>query len=122
MTIDSDTSVHQPMSVLALWMGLLLAPLAFILGLVALYPLSAPGCVRRHELVLHGVHAFTVIVGLIGWAIAWSTERITRHGSTAAAIGPGVRLLAQVAAGLTPLFVLAMLVQWAAEFVYNGCW
>jgi hypothetical protein len=118
---DPHTELYRPESVRELWLGLLLAPGAFLAGLIALYALSAPECTRRHDLVMHCVHAATVLVGLTGLLIAWSSHRVTAHSKGATALGPGVRFLSRAAIGSNALFVLVMLVQWFISFVYAPC-
>jgi hypothetical protein len=114
---DGDTTLDHPLSIGALWFGVLAAPAAFMFGLVALYAMTSPPCERRHDLALHLVHALSVAIGISGVAVGWWMQRAVRRRSKAGTIGPGVRLLAQVGVGVNILFVLAMLAQWLAEFL-----
>jgi hypothetical protein len=118
---DTHTELHRPETVRELWLGVLLAPVAFLSGMIALYALSAPECARRHDLIMHCIHAATVLIGLTGLLIAWSTHRVTAHSKGATALGPGVRFLSRAAIGSSTLFVLVMLVQWFISFVYAPC-
>jgi hypothetical protein len=118
---DPETAVDRPEAVLMLWGGVLLAPGAFLTAMVINYALTAPICGHRHDLVIHGVHAVSMLIGLLGLALSWSSHRITRGSTGAGALGPGVRFLSRVALGTNFLFLLVMLVQWAPSFVYIPC-
>jgi hypothetical protein len=118
---DTNTTVQVPEPIGMLWAGLLLAPLAFMLAMIANYALSGAPCPVRHELLLHGIHFTSVLIGACGVLIAWSMQRSTGRGSGAAAIGSGVRTLSRVSVGSSALFVAAMLVQWAVDFAYLPC-
>jgi hypothetical protein len=115
--VDVDTHVSHPYVTATAWIGMLLAPAAFLSGMLVNYALSPGPCTDRHLLLIHCVHAVAVIGGIVGTHIAWTTARHAEWGEAP----PSILLLTRVGAGIGALFVLAAMLQWAAAFALGGC-
>ncbi len=66
MTVDSRTDIPDARQIRALWVGLLLAPIAFLLNLETAYALVPTACSSRHELPVHVVHLACLLLDALG--------------------------------------------------------
>jgi hypothetical protein len=106
---DPRTEIRDPGRVLSLWVGLLLAPAAWLTGLEVGYLLVRPGCVRGTMLPQHTAHAAVLLIALIGMAVAWRAHR--RSGEFMATLGVAT----------SALFVLVIIAQWVPTFLIHPC-
>jgi hypothetical protein len=123
MTVDPRTDVPDARQIRALWVGLLLAPVAFLINLEAAYALVPTACSSRTELPVHLVHLACLLLTLYGLLTAW------RCWKAAGAIWPGgagdplarSRFMAGVGLLVSALFVLVIVAQWIPSFILDPC-
>ncbi len=111
--IDPRTEVREPGRIAALWMGLLLAPVAFLANLEFGYLLVHPSCLRDDNLPVHVAHAVCLLLGLLGALVAWRSRRAGGSSRT--------RFMAELGLLTSALFVLSMVAQWIPTFVLHPC-
>jgi protein-S-isoprenylcysteine O-methyltransferase Ste14 len=110
-------------SLLTLWAGVLLAPLAFLSSLQANYTLTQKLCPGGRTLLLHVVTIFFMLIAAGGGLIAWRTwqragkewpdeseDQRTRN-----------RFLAIVGLMTSALSFLIIVAQWIPQFIFNPC-
>jgi hypothetical protein len=123
MTIDPRTDVPDARQIRGLWVGLLLAPAAFLLNLELAYAVVPTACSAHNRLLVHLVHLACLILAVAGLLVAWSSWRST--GET----WPGEqgdrlarsRFMSGLGLLLSALFVLVIMAQWIPSFVLNPC-
>jgi hypothetical protein len=123
MTVDSRTDVPEARQIRALWVGLLLAPIAFLVNLEVAYALVPTACSSHHELPVHLVHLACLLLTLYGLFTAW------RSWNTLGATWPSEegdplarsRFLAGTGLLVSALFVLVIVAQWIPSFVLDPC-
>jgi hypothetical protein len=76
----AKNELKEPVSQLLQWTGFLLPPLAWSVGMEAVYLFSDYGCANNDFIPNHVVSAIVLVISLIGWAIAWHNWR--KSGST----------------------------------------
>jgi hypothetical protein len=123
VTVDPRTEVPDARELRALWTGLLLAPIAFLIDLEVAYALVPTACSTRNSLPVHLAHAACLLVALFGGLTAWRCWRAT--GST----WPGEegnplarsRFLAGVGMLMSGLIVLVIIAMWIPSFILDPC-
>src|SRR5688572_5099644 len=80
MAVDPHTDVPDAGTLRALWAGILLSPVAFLLNLEAAYALVPAACSSRNLLPVHLVHAAALGLAILGGLTALRSWR--RSGST----------------------------------------
>jgi hypothetical protein len=123
MVVDPRTDIPDERQIRALWVGLLLAPIAFLINLEVAYALVPAACSSRNELPIHLVHAFCLLLTLYGLVTAW------RCWKAAGAIWPGEagdqlsrsRFMAGTGLLVSGMFVLVIVAQWIPSFVLDPC-
>jgi hypothetical protein len=124
-------------SLLALWTGLALAPLAWFIQLSIETPLLSQACYPRDEpyqgalpglsLVVLAVDAISLVVAVVGLLVAWRTWRRTAHevpgkGARLLASGDGrSRFMAMAGILASGLVVTAMLYVGVTHLLLRGC-
>jgi hypothetical protein len=123
MTVDPRTDLPDRRELTALWTGLLLAPVAFLLNLEVAYALVPTACEQRTRILVHLVHAVCLVLALVGTMTAWRMWRFTGEiwpGQSGGRLSRS-RFMAGVGLFLSLLFVLVILAQWIPSFVLDPC-
>ena len=66
MTVDLRTDIPDAREIRALWVGLLLAPIAFLINLETAYALVPTACSSHHRLPVHLVHLACLLLAAYG--------------------------------------------------------
>jgi hypothetical protein len=123
MTVDSTTDIPDAHHIRALWVGLLLAPIAFLINLEVAYALVPTACSSRNDLPVHLVHFACLLLTLWGLATAW------RAWKTVGAVWPGgegdplarSRFMAGTGMLVSAMFALVIVAQWIPSFILDPC-
>ena len=123
MTVDPYTEVPDAKEIRALWIGLLLAPAAFLLNLELAYAVVPKACSSASQLPMHLVHLICFALALLGVVTAW---RMWRAGGEIWPGGAGGRVarsrfMAGVGLLTSLLFALVIVAQWIPSFVLGPC-
>lgn len=118
-----STGPREP-SLAAQWLGVLLAPLSFVVHLEVGYVLVYRACRYDAAGWLHAAGALAVLVAALGAALAWRVMREAPEGPPAGRGGDArsrARFLGVVGLGVSALLTLLLLAQTAAGFVIDPC-
>jgi hypothetical protein len=123
MTVDPRTDVPDARHIWALWVGLLLAPIAFLINLEVAYAFVPAACSTRNELPVHLTHLVCLMLTLVGLLTAWRSWKLT--GST----WPGEegdplarsRFMAGVGLLVSAMFTLVIVAQWIPSLILDPC-
>ena len=123
MTVDSRTAIPDAREIRALWTGLLLAPLAFLLNLEVAYALVPVACSARARVLVHLVHLVCLILAIAGALTAWRRWRAAGETWPGEAGGPIARsgFMAGLGVLLSGLFALVIVAQWIPSFMLSPC-
>lgn len=123
MTVDTRTDVPDAREIRALWIGVLLPPVAFLINLEVAYALVPTACSSGTALPVHLVHlaCFFLAVGggLVAWR-RWVAGGKVWSGEEGGALGRS-RFMAGVGLLLSGLFVLVIVAQWIPSFLLDPC-
>jgi hypothetical protein len=123
MSIDPSTRIPEARRIAALWAGLLLAPLAFLLSLEVSYAAVTRACFDTGRGLIHlvqlGCLALAVVGGLVAWR-TWRAEGSAWPGQEGGAPGR-TRFMAGLGLLTSALFVLVILAQGIPGFVLSPC-
>jgi hypothetical protein len=108
---------------LALWSGVLIAPMAFLSNLQVNYTLTQKLCPGGHTSLLHLMTIIFLLIAAGGGLIAW------RNWGRAGLVAPDEsaddlvrnRFLGSVGLMLSALSFLIILAQWIPQFIFNPC-
>ena len=122
-TVDSRTGVPDAGEIQALWTGVLLPPIAFLINLEVAYALVPKACASRSTLVLHLVHAICFGLVIVGGLVAWRCWRV------AGAVWPGEgggalsrsRFIAGIGVLISGFVALAIVADWIPSIMLNPC-
>jgi hypothetical protein len=122
-TVDTRTEIPDARTIGALWTGLLLAPVAFLLNLEIGYALVPTACSSRSELLTHVVHLVCLLLALFGGITAWRCWKATGETWPAGEGGPlsRSRFMAGLGWLISSLFTLVILAQWIPSFILDPC-
>jgi hypothetical protein len=123
MTVDPRTDIPDARQIRGLWVGLVLAPVAFLINLEVAYALVPAACSSRNELLVHLTHFVCLLLALGGLLTAW------RSWQAAGATWPGAqgdpparsRFMAGTGILLSAMFVLVIVAQWIPSFILDPC-
>jgi hypothetical protein len=123
MTVDPGTAIPDARHLRALWIGLLLAPIAFLINLELAYALVPTACSSRNEVPVHLVHLACLLLTIYGLMTAWRSWKVT--GAT----WPGEqgdplsrsRFMALTGMLVSGMFLLVIVAQWIPTFVLDPC-
>jgi hypothetical protein len=123
MTMDPRTDVPDARQIRGLWVGLLLAPIAFLINLEVAYALVPTACSSGNELPVHLVHLLCLLLTLYGFLSAWRGWKATGGVWSDEAGGPLARSRFMAGVGLlvSAMFVLVIVAQWIPSFVLDPC-
>jgi hypothetical protein len=123
MGVDPRTDVPDARELRALWTGVILAPLAFLVDLGAAYALVPRACLGRNELPVHLSHLVCLAVALFGAATAWRCWRATGSTWSGEEGDPLARSRFMAGLGLlmSSLFVVVIIAMWIPSFILDPC-
>jgi len=123
MTFDPRTAVPDAAEVRDLWLGLLLAPAAFLTNLEVAYAVVPHACSAGSRLLVHAVHAVCLLIAVAGVLIAlkrWRLNGETWPGDAGGRVSRS-RFMSGVGLLLSLFISLVILAQWIPSFVLNPC-
>jgi hypothetical protein len=123
MTVDTRTDVPDAREIRALWIGLLLPPVAFLIDLEVAYALVPTACSSGNPLPVHLVHLACLVLAGVGGLTAWRWWRL--RGAT----WPGEegdplarsRFMAGLGLLLSGLILLVIVAMWIPSFLLDPC-
>jgi hypothetical protein len=118
-----ESEFKQPVGKLWLWLGLLIAPLVFLLHLEVNYSLVTQLCQSTHKIAIHLVTFAAVLVSAAGGFIAWRNWQEAGRklpGEGAGIIEPS-RLMSAVGVFISILFIVILVAQWIPQFIFDPC-
>lgn len=124
MATEATSEFKQTGGNFALWVGLLLAPVAWGAQQGALYTMVPWACATGHAVVLHAVSAAAVVVAAAGALIAWrSWAHAGREESDDDRGGARARsrFLAVLGIVASVFFIVVIIAQAIASFVLHPC-
>lgn len=107
----------------AQWLGLFLAPAAFFAHLQVRYVLVPWACATNGQLWIHVVGVLALVIAVLGAFAAWRTVKSAdreKPGHAGGAI-PRTHMLGVMGLGISLMFVLVLLGQWASVFFFSAC-
>ena len=119
----AEKEFSEPRGKLWLWLGLLTAPLIFLLHLEVNYALATQLCQSAHKIATHLVTLAAVLVSAAGGFIAWRNWQEGGRklpGEGAGIIEPS-RLMAAVGVFISLLFIVILIAQWIPQFIFDPC-
>jgi hypothetical protein len=123
VTIDPATPIPERRRLAALWTGLLLPPLAFLINLEVGYALVTRSCDRGDQLLIHLTHLACLLLSLVGgWAAwrLWQAEGAEWPGQGGGTVGR-TRFMAGLGLLTGPMFILVIVAQWIPGFLLSPC-
>jgi hypothetical protein len=123
MTIDSRTDIPDARQLRALWVGLLLAPTAFLINLEVAYALVPTACSTRNELPVHLVHLACLMLTLYGLLTArrcWKAVGATWPGEEGDPLARS-RFMAGIGVLMSVFVALVIVADWIPSFMLNPC-
>jgi hypothetical protein len=123
MTVDPRTDVPDAREIRALWTGLLLPPIAFLLDLEVAYALVPTACSSRNELPVHLAHLVCLLLAVFGGLTAlrwWRLRGATWPGEEGGSLGRS-RFMAGLGLLLSALFILLIVAMWLPSFILDPC-
>ena len=123
MTVDNRTDVPDASHIRALWAGLLLAPVAFLVNLEVAYAFVPTACSARNELPVHLTHLACLLATLFGLLTAWRSWRLTGATWPGEQGDPLARSRFMAGTGLlvSGMFLLVIVAQWIPSLVLDPC-
>jgi hypothetical protein len=128
---DDDVVVHEPIAHspppsganVALWCGVLMAPVAVLGGESAAYVLVPDACARQSNVFIHLVHLVVLLVVLAGFAICWRAWTGLGRREPGDEAGPDGRARYMAFSGLLEngFFALVVLAMWLATWLFSPC-
>jgi hypothetical protein len=123
MAVDPHTDVPDAGTLRALWAGILLPPVAFLLNLEAAYALVPAACSSRNLLPVHLVHAAALGFAILGGATAlrfWRQSGSTWPGGEGGRLSRN-RFMAGLGVFMGLQFGLVIVAQWIPSFILDPC-
>lgn len=107
----------------AQWVGVFLAPAAFFAHLQVRYVLVPWACATNGQLWIHVVGVLSLVIAVLGAFAAWRTVQSAGREEPRASGGalPRTRMLGVMGLGISLMFVLVLLGQWASAFFFSAC-
>jgi hypothetical protein len=123
MSVDVRTDVPDARQIRALWVGLLLAPVAFLINLEVAYALVPTACSSRNELPVHLVHFACLLLTLYGLLTAWRSWKAAGATWSGEQGDPLARSRFMAGTGMlvSAMFVLVIVAQWIPSFILDPC-
>jgi hypothetical protein len=119
-----DVTSKPILSPLALWYGVLAAPVAWIVRLIISYAMVEWLCRGDGAVVMHLTSVLFLVISLTGGWVAWRSYRTARHFEPTR-VGPWrwERSYFMALVGLlnSVLFTVVILVEWSMVFFTDPC-
>jgi hypothetical protein len=123
MTVDPRTDVPDKGIIRALWAGVLIPPVAFLVNLEVAYALVPVACGARTVVLVHVVHlvslALTVFAGVVAWR-TWQRSGAIWPGGEGGRLGR-TQFLAGMGILMGLMFAVVILAQWIPSFILDPC-
>lgn len=123
MTIDPATPIRERGRIAALWTGVVLPPVAFLLNLSVGYAFVTRSCGRGDQLLIQLTHVACLLLALGGtWAAwrVWRAEGAEWPGQGGGTVGR-TRFLAGLGLLTGAMFTLVIVAQWLPGFLLSPC-
>ena len=123
MGVDPRTDVPDAPELRALWTGVLLAPIAFLIDLEVAYALVPTACSGRNQLPVHLSHVVCLALALFGGLTAlrsWRTTGSTWPGEEGGPVARS-RFMAGLGLLMSSLFALVIVAMWVPSFLLDPC-
>jgi cytochrome c biogenesis factor len=123
MSVDTDTAIPDRRRILGQATGVLLAPIAMLAGMEASFALTPAACESGRTAAIHIVHGITLLLTLVGGAIAlheWRLAGVHEPGDGGSPL-TRARFLGLVGVSLAAIFALVVLAQWLPSFFLLPC-
>jgi hypothetical protein len=123
MATQTERDLSRQRNAFWLWVGLLTAPLAFLLDLQVNYALVPQVCLNGKIHLLHLVAAGSLLLSGWGCLIAWRNWEVTGREWPGEMGGSISRSRFMSALGLltSSMFILLILAMWIPNFVLDPC-
>ena len=123
MSERAEKDSKQSGVLFALWVGVLLAPFAFLLNLQISYMLVPWACKTDQPFWLHVASFGSLLLALLGALTAWRNWQKAGRELQSKGGGPVARsrFLAILGLLMSGMFSLVILAQWAADFIIDPC-
>jgi hypothetical protein len=120
---ETEKDFRQAGGIFALWLGLLIAPFAFLVNLQISYTLVPFVCATGHVFWLHIAASGSLMLAALGLFISWRNwQKAGREWkSEAGSITARSRFLSVLGLLMSVLFCIAILAQWIADFIIDPC-
>jgi hypothetical protein len=123
MTVDPRTDIPDARTLRALWIGVLVPPLAFLTNLEVAYALVPAACHARNVLLVYLVHAVCLVLTVLAGLTA------LRYWRASGAVWPGgaggrlsrTQFMAGLGVLTALLFGLVIVAQWIPSFILDPC-
>jgi hypothetical protein len=121
--VDNYTGIPDSKRIAALWVGLLIPPLAFLANLEVSYALVPTACKVGNQSMIHLVHLVFLLLALGAGLIAWNSWNTYGTEWSGTEGGPIARSRFMAGSGLmsSAMFVLVILAQWLPGFALSPC-
>jgi hypothetical protein len=123
VTVDPRTDVPDARHIRALWTGLLLGPVAFLINLEVAYAFVPRACSSGNELPVHLTHFACLLLTLYGLLTAWRSWK-TMGGTWPGEQGDPIarsRFMAGVGLLVSGMFVVVIVAQWIPSLMLDPC-
>ena len=120
---EAEAEFKQPRGKLWLWLGLLTAPLVFLLHLEINYALVTQLCQSEHKVAMYLVTLAAVLVSAAGGLVAWRNwQEVGRKlpGEGGSIIEPS-RLMSALGVFISLLFIIILVAQLIPQFIFDPC-
>lgn len=119
---DPRTAIGDARRIAALWIGLLLAPTAFLMNLEVGYALVPTACRSGRMLPLHLVHLACLLLALLGILVAQRLRAPTDiSGAEENSRTSQARFMGRLGVAIGLLFALVIMSQAIPGFVLSPC-
>ena len=119
----AEEEFSEPRGKLWLWLGLLTAPLVFLLHLEVNYALVTQLCQSTHKIAISLVTLAALLVSVVGGLIAWRNWQ--EAGRKLPGEGGGIiepsRLMSAVGVFISLLFIVILIAQLIPQFIFDPC-
>jgi hypothetical protein len=123
MAVDPRTDVPDKGIIRALWAGVLIPPVAFLVNLEVAYALVPVACGSRTVVLVHVVHlvslALTAFAAMVAWR-AWQRSGASWPGGEGGRLGR-TQFLAGMGILMGLMFAIVILAQWIPSFILDPC-
>lgn len=123
MSEQAEKDFKQSSIIFALWIGVLLAPFAFLLNLEISYALVPWACSTGQLFWPHVASCGSLLLALLGAFTAWRNWQKTGREwqSETGSARARSRFMAILGLLMSGLFSLVILAQWIANFIIDPC-